>query len=132
MLDTARKSPYQYIVKMNSVHIKYGERVILNNVNWQVLPGEKWALLGHNGAGKSTLLSLINGDNPQAYANEIWLFGRRRGSGETIWEIKKRIGFVSPELHLYFDYSANCFGVIASGLFDTLAWALRVAEAAAS
>ena len=75
---------------------------------------------GPNGAGKSTILSLITADNPQAYANEIWLFDRRRGTGESIWDIKKKIGFVSPELHLYFDTGANCFEVIASGLFDTI------------
>ena len=72
---------------------------------------------GPNGAGKSTILSLITADNPQAYANEIYLFDRKRGSGESIWDIKKKIGFVSPELHLYFDYSATCFEVIGSGLF---------------
>src|SRR5262249_48628562 len=73
-----------------------------------------------NGAGKSTLLSLITADNPQAYANNIWLFDRRRGTGESIWDIKKRIGFVSPELHLYFDTGASCVDVVASGLFDTI------------
>jgi len=65
-------------------------------------------------------LSLITADNPQAYANAIWLFDRRRGTGETIWDIKKKIGFVSPELHLYFDTAATVFDVIASGLFDTI------------
>ncbi|HLK30794.1 MAG TPA: ATP-binding cassette domain-containing protein, partial [Puia sp.] len=77
-------------------------------------------LSGPNGAGKSTLLSLVTADNPQAYANEIYLFNKRRGTGESIWDIKKNIGFVSPELHLYFDFSATCFEVVASGLFDTI------------
>jgi molybdate transport system ATP-binding protein len=120
LLATAHKPAYKYIVKMNSVHIKYGEKVILNDVNWQVLPGEKWALLGHNGAGKSTLLSLINGDNPQAYANDIILFDKKRGTGESIWDIKKKIGFVSPELHQYFPTENNCLQVIESGYYDTL------------
>jgi len=111
---------YPIAIRMVDVTVKYGEKTLLKAINWEVKKGERWNVSGPNGAGKSTLLSLITADNPQAYANEIWLFGRRRGSGETIWEIKKRIGFVSPELHLYFDYSANCFGVIASGLFDTI------------
>jgi molybdate transport system ATP-binding protein len=85
-----------------------------------VRKGERWNVSGPNGAGKSTLLSLITADNPQAYANEIWLFDRRRGTGETIWDIKRKIGFVSPELHLYFDTGVSCFEVIASGLFDTI------------
>jgi molybdate transport system ATP-binding protein len=107
-------------VKMVNVTIQYGEAIILKDVNWEVKKGERWSLSGPNGAGKSTLLSLITADNPQAYANEIWLFDRRRGSGESIWDIKKKIGFVSPELHLYFDYGASCHEVIASGFFDTI------------
>ena len=105
---------------MINVNVQYGDKKILNNINWQVKKGERWNLSGPNGAGKSTLLSLITADNPQAYANEIYLFDKRRGSGESIWDIKQKIGFVSPELHLYFDYSANCFEVIASVLFDTI------------
>jgi molybdate transport system ATP-binding protein len=107
-------------VKMVNTTIRYGEAVILKDINWEVKKGERWNVSGPNGAGKSTILSLITADNPQAYANKIWLFGRRRGSGESIWDIKRKIGFVSPELHLYFDYSASCFEVIASGLFDTI------------
>jgi molybdate transport system ATP-binding protein len=76
--------------------------------------------LGPNGAGKTTLLSLILGDNPQAYANEIALFGRRRGSGESIWEIKRRIGWVAPELHLYTPFDATGFDVVCSGFFDSV------------
>ena len=107
-------------VKMAHVTVQYGEATILKDINWEVKKGERWSVSGPNGAGKSTILSLITADNPQAYANEIWLFDRRRGSGESIWDIKKKIGFVSPELHLYFDYSASCHEVIASGLFDTI------------
>jgi molybdate transport system ATP-binding protein len=105
---------------MKHVNVQYNNRVILDDISWTVRKGERWSLSGPNGSGKSTLLSLINADNPQAYANEIYLFDRRRGSGETIWEIKKRIGFVSPELHLYFDTGMSCFDVVASGLFDTI------------
>jgi len=107
-------------VRMTDVHVYYGEKVLLEHIDWEVKKGERWNVSGPNGAGKSTLLSLITADNPQAYANDIWLFDRRRGSGETIWEVKQKIGFVSPELHLYFDYGATCFQVIASGLFDTI------------
>ncbi|MBS1932489.1 MAG: ATP-binding cassette domain-containing protein [Bacteroidetes bacterium] len=111
---------FEYAVKMKNVSIAYGENKILNNINWQVAKGEKWSVSGPNGAGKSTLLSLISADNPQAYANEIYLFDKRRGTGESIWDIKQKIGFISPELHVYFDYGATCFEVIASGLFDTI------------
>jgi molybdate transport system ATP-binding protein len=113
-------SPFQTAVRMSNTTIRYGEALILDNINWEVKRGQRWNVSGPNGAGKSTLLSLITADNPQAYANEIWLFDRRRGSGESIWDIKKRIGFVSPELHLYFDTGATAYDVVASGLFDTV------------
>jgi molybdate transport system ATP-binding protein len=111
---------FDTIIRMENIRIKYGDNVILNNINWTVKPNEKWALLGPNGAGKSTLLSLVNGDNPQAYANKLWLFDRKRGSGESIWDIKKKIGFVSPELHQYFTSRDNCLQVICSGFHDII------------
>ncbi|HLX92359.1 MAG TPA: ATP-binding cassette domain-containing protein [Puia sp.] len=111
---------FDIAVRMINVHVSYGEKKILDEINWEVQKGEHWSLSGPNGAGKSTLLSLISADHPQAYANEIYLFDRRRGSGESIWDIKKNIGFVSPELHLYFDAGFSCFDVVASGLFDTI------------
>ena len=120
LLNNSPACAHNCIVKMNNVHIKYDDKVILNHVNWQILPGERWALLGPNGAGKSTLLSLINGDNPQAYANDIILFDRKRGTGESIWDIKSKIGFVSPELHQYFPVDNSCLQVIESGYYDTL------------
>ncbi|MES2375260.1 MAG: ATP-binding cassette domain-containing protein [Bacteroidota bacterium] len=120
LLNTHDTIAYQQIISMNKVNVKYGDNVILNDVDWQVTPGDRWALLGHNGAGKSTLLSLINGDNPQAYANNIVLFDKKRGTGESIWDIKKKIGFVSPELHQYFPTDNSCLQVIESGYYDTL------------
>ncbi|MBK0379521.1 ATP-binding cassette domain-containing protein [Mucilaginibacter segetis] len=110
----------KYIAKLTDVVIKYGNNTILNKVNWTILPAERWALLGPNGAGKTTLLSLINGDNPQAYANNIVLFDRKRGTGESIWDIKSKIGFVSPELYQYFPADNSCLQVIESGFYDTL------------
>jgi molybdate transport system ATP-binding protein len=117
---TACASDFTFAIRIIDTNIRYGGNTILQNINWEVRKGERWNVSGPNGAGKSTLLSLITADNPQAYANEIWLFDRRRGTGETIWDIKKKIGFVSPEFHLYFDTGATTATVIASGLFDTI------------
>ncbi len=108
------------IVKMVDVNISYGEKEVLKNISWEVSAGEKWLLQGHNGSGKSTLLSLINGDHPQSYANELYLFGNRRGSGESIWDIKQHIGLISPEFHWYFDANATVWQSIASGFYDTV------------
>ncbi|HEY8399806.1 MAG TPA: ATP-binding cassette domain-containing protein [Cytophagaceae bacterium] len=96
------KEDFALAVSMNNVTVRYGDNIILDNICWTVKKGEKWGLVGPNGAGKSTLLSLINADNPQAYSNDIVLFDRKRGSGESIWDIKNKIGYISPELHLFF------------------------------
>jgi molybdate transport system ATP-binding protein len=85
-----------------------------------VQSGEKWALSGENGTGKSTLLSLVCADNPQSYACHIDLFGRRRGTGESIWEIKKRIGYVSPEMHRAYLRPLPAIDIVASGLHDSV------------
>jgi molybdate transport system ATP-binding protein len=109
---------YATALDMRNVHIRYGAHTILEDLSWQIKRGEKWALLGPNGAGKSTLLSLICGDNPQAYANDFSLFGKKRGSGESIWDIKKHIGYTSPELLLYYRDNLACIDVVCSGFFD--------------
>ncbi|MBO9658196.1 MAG: ATP-binding cassette domain-containing protein [Chitinophagaceae bacterium] len=119
-LITASPESFSNIIHMEKVRVQYGDKVILEDIDWTVKPGECWLLSGPNGAGKSTLLSLITADNPQAYANEIYLFDRKRGSGETIWDIKKRIGYLSPELLLFFENSSSVFDAVASGLFDTI------------
>jgi molybdate transport system ATP-binding protein len=107
-------------ILMKDVTVKYDSKTILDNINWQVKKGERWLLKGKNGAGKSTLMSLVAADNPQAYSNEIYLFDKRRGLGESIWDIKKNIGFVSPELCAFFDRTITCFDAVASGYFDTM------------
>ena len=107
------------IISMTGVNISYGDKQVLKNIDWEVKAGEKWVLQGHNGSGKSTLLSLITGDHPQAYANNFHLFGHKRGSGESIWEIKERIGLISPELHWYFDPTATVRQSVVSGFFDS-------------
>lgn len=112
--------PYTDVVDMTDVKVKYAGQVILKGVEWSVKKGEKWALLGGNGSGKSTLLSLVCGDNPQAYANNMSLFGRRRGTGESIWDIKRKIGYLSPDIHTYYMEDIPCLKVVASGFFDSV------------
>jgi molybdate transport system ATP-binding protein len=121
-------NPFQVAVKMEKVQITYGTKTILQDFTWEVKRGERWAIKGSNGAGKSTLISLITADNPQAYSQKLTLFDLKRGSGESIWDIKRMIGYVSPELHLYFKEGGSCFSVVASGLFDTQGLFKRVNE----
>ena len=108
------------VVRLNKVTVKYDERVILKELDWVVEHGDVWALSGENGAGKSTLLSLVCADNLQSYACDISLFGRKRGTGESIWEIKKHIGYVSPEMHRSYLRNLPVIDIVASGLHDSI------------
>lgn len=108
------------LVEMKNTSVSYGGVDVLRNINWTMREGENWAIIGPNGAGKSTVLSLILADNPQVYANEISIFGRKRGSGESIWEVKSKIGWLSPEIQLYYPGSKTCHEVVCSGFFDTM------------
>ena len=110
---------YTNAIEMEGVNISYGKRTILQHLDWRVRSGEKWNVTGSNGSGKSTLLSLVCADNPQAYSQRITLFDRPRGSGESIWDIKRHIGYVSPELHRAFRINAPAADIVASGFFDT-------------
>ena len=113
------------ILRFRDVSIRYGNRTILQPLNWTVREGERWALSGPNGSGKSTLLSLVCADNPQAYACNIELFGHRRGTGESIWQIKKHIGYVSPEMHRAYLKDIPAIDVVASGLSDSVGLYVR-------
>lgn len=109
---------FAYAIRMRNVTVRYGAQTVLDGLTWAVRRGERWAVLGPNGSGKSTLLSLVTADHPQGYANDFDLFDRKRGTGESIWEIKARIGLVSSELHAFFPRQTPVWKVVASGLFD--------------
>jgi molybdate transport system ATP-binding protein len=105
---------------MKNVRVAFGDRVVLRDLNWTVRRGENWAVVGPNGSGKTTLLGLITGENLQVYANEVSLFGKKRGEGESIWEIRRRIGFVSPELQFRYRRQVSVREAVLSGLFDSI------------
>ncbi len=108
------------LIRLAGVKMSYYEHRILNDINWLVNEGEHWQITGPNGSGKSSLLSLINGDSPKAYGQEIYLFGRKRGTGETIWDIKQNIGFVSGALQYQHRINQNVLSVVVSGFFDSI------------
>ncbi len=120
LLPVASPGTGEVIVEMLAVTVRYGETTILDRVNLTVRKGQHWALLGPNGAGKSTLLSLLLADNPQGYANHVRLFGQQRGSGESIWDIKARIGWVAPELLAHYPPIWRCVDVVLSGFHSSL------------
>ena len=95
--EQARMLTNDEIIDIRNLTLRYGNVTLFQNFNLRVNKGQRWALVGRNGTGKTTLFSLIFADHPKAYAQEIYLFGRRRGSGESIWDIKRRINYLGPE-----------------------------------
>ncbi len=130
-LGEPRSEDFDYVCRLRNVSVVYDGRAVLDKVSWSVAKGEKWALSGPNGSGKSTLLSILTADHPQRFANDYDIFGAFRGGrNKSIWDIKRRIGHVSPELHLYFPVNTTVFKAIASGFFDaTGVYFTRLTEA---
>ncbi|MGB0845312.1 MAG: molybdate ABC transporter ATP-binding protein ModF [Thiolinea sp.] len=112
--------PAQPLVRLQNAAIKYGDTVIFENLDWTIKPNQHWQLSGPNGSGKTGLLSLITGDHPQCYVNDIFVFGFQRGSGESIWQIKQFIGYVSTALQWEHRVSVSVRNVIISGFYDSI------------
>ena len=108
------------LVKMNGVSVSYNEKPIVNSIYWTIKQGEFWQLIGPNGSGKSTILSMITGENPKGYGQELYLFGRKKGSGESIWDIKKNIGMFSTSMTQLFKKNQSIEQMILSGFFDSI------------
>ena len=108
------------LIEFKNVNVSYADRPILNNINWTILPGEFWQLKGKNGSGKSTLLSMITGENSKGYGQQLWLFGQPKGSGETIWEIKEKIGYFTPSMVDSFSGHHTVEHMLVSGLYDSV------------
>lgn len=127
-------APYQYhlkdddLVVFKNVCVQYEGRPVLNHVKWQVKRGEFWQLKGPNGSGKTTILTMINGDNPKAFGQNIWLFGRKKGSGESVWDIKKNIGYFTPSMILRFKTTCSLEDMIISGLLDSIGLYQKVTD----
>ncbi|MEP3350347.1 MAG: molybdate ABC transporter ATP-binding protein ModF [Marinomonas sp.] len=112
--------PAQPLVRLKDVTIKYEDTIIVDKLNWTIEQGQHWQLSGPNGSGKTGVLSLITGDHPQCYVNDIFVFGFQRGNGESIWQIKQFIGYVSTALQWEYRVSTSCRNVIISGFYDSI------------
>ena len=110
----------EVLITLNNVNVNYDERSILKDINWTIKKKEFWHLIGPNGSGKTTLLSMIYGDNTKAYGQDIYLFGNKKGSGESVWDIKQKIGYISPAMLELFNRSYTAEQMIISGFFDSV------------
>ena len=108
------------LIQMNNVSVSYDNRPIVKDINWTIQQNEFWQLIGPNGSGKSTLLSLINGDNVKGYGQDLYLFGRKKGSGESVWDIKKNIGYFATNMTSLFQRNHTLEQMILSGFFDSI------------
>lgn len=108
------------LVKMDGVSVSYNERPIIDSIYWTIKQGEFWQLIGPNGSGKSTILSMITGENPKGYGQELYLFGKKKGSGESVWDIKKNIGIFSTSMTHLFKRNDTLEQMILSGFFDSI------------
>ncbi|HDZ06614.1 hypothetical protein LCGC14_0190720 [marine sediment metagenome] len=108
------------LISFKNVNIAYGDKRILNNINWTINKGDFWQLSGTNGSGKSTILSMIFGDNPKAYGQDIYLFGNKKGSGESVWDIKNNIGYYAPAMTNKFNGRHSIENMLISGLTDSV------------
>ncbi|UXP31843.1 ATP-binding cassette domain-containing protein [Reichenbachiella agarivorans] len=110
----------EYLIRMKNVSVSYLDRCILKAINWEIKPGEFWQLKGPNGAGKTTLLTMITGDNHKAYGQDITLFGFKKGSGESVWDIKKNIGYYTSTMTYDFWRNQSIEHMIISGYYDSI------------
>jgi molybdate transport system ATP-binding protein len=108
------------LVELVQGSVRYGEQVVFSRLDFRVASGQHTLIEGPNGSGKTTLLEMLTGDHPQAYSNELYLFGRRRGSGETVWDVKKQVGLVSSRFHRDYRVAASIEEVLLSGLYDSI------------
>ncbi len=120
--EAAAENTGDFLVEMHDVNVGWDDHKVLRNLNWSLRRGQHWLVRGPNGSGKTTFLELITGDNMQVFSNDIRIFGNRRGSGETIWDIKKRLGIVSYRLHVEYRMlgGTSLLAVIISGFRDSI------------
>ncbi len=117
---TFYKNIPQQLISLQNVTVHYGDNCILNNINWTINKNEFWHLIGPNGSGKTTILSMIYGNNVKAFRQQVYLFGKKKGSGESIWDIKEKIGYFSPAILELFKRKITVNQMILSGFFDSI------------
>lgn len=118
--ELAPLDPAAPLVQLTGATVRYADNTVFDGLDWTIRTGEHWQVSGPNGSGKTCLLSLITGDHPQCYVNDIKVFGFQRGTGESIWQIKQYIGYVSTALQWEYRVGTGVRNVIISGFYDSI------------
>lgn len=118
----------EVLIALKNISVSYDGRPILKNINWEIRPGSFWQLVGKNGSGKTTLLSMITGENSKGYGQDLYIFGKKKGSGESIWDIRKNIGYFTPSMVDKFSGHHIAINMLISGLTDSVGLYLRPTE----
>jgi molybdate transport system ATP-binding protein len=127
-LNGTAPTPAEELVFLQNGHAAYGDTKLFAGLNLRIHTGDHTLITGPNGCGKSTLLDIITGDNPGCYGNDLRIFGRKRGSGESIWDIKKHMGIISGALHREHRVPGSALHIILSGLYDSIGLYRKVHE----
>ena len=117
---TASSDVPEVLIEFRDVSVSFGDTCVLQNITWQIKKAETWQLTGANGSGKTTLLSMITGDSVKGYGKELYIFGTKKGSGESVWELKKKIGYVTPVLTERFDGMHSVSDMVVGGIYDSV------------
>lgn len=105
-----RKPCGLHCIKINHLGVRFGEQVILKDVNLHIHCGSMTAVIGRNGAGKSTLIRAILGD--VAHEGNIEFKDRENGSVR-----KLKIGYVPQKINIEKNTPVSVYDLIASYQF---------------
>ncbi len=114
----ARPSLGPALIEIRGADVYLGTKPTLKGIELEIRSGQHLAVLGPNGSGKSTLLKLIAGDVHPAFGAQVRRFAFTPRN--TLWELRARLGLVSPELQAAYRESIPAADVVASGFFSSI------------
>ncbi len=123
-VDTALET----LIEFKDVSVSFGKKQVLRHINWTIKKGEFWQLIGPNGSGKTTLLTMITGDSHKGYGQDLTIFGHKKGTGESVWDLKKHIGYFTPAMTDRFRGYHTLENMLISGLHDSVGLYVRPSD----
>ena len=116
--DGATSSADSALLALEHADAWLAGRRVLTDIGWRLLPGEHWLVTGPNGSGKSSFLRVLHGQLRPALGGSVsWpAFGNPRN----VWELRKRVAWLSPELQAAYRYPSTVRACIASGFTSSI------------